>query len=909
MTTLVDKAILSGADNHLPMLEKDMYDSWKSQMELYMMNRQHGRMILKSVENGPLLRPTIKENSVIRPKKYSELSAMKAIQADCDERECKLYDEFDKFAYKKGESLLNNKFLNTPPPEWKKFVTNKKLVRDLHTTNVDQLHAYLGKHEFHANEKGDDPIDSSNHFMSFLTAVVTSQYPPTNNQLRSSSKPRQQATIANGRVTVQPIQRRHTSLAAGEGYMSKQYTKLKRKMDESWFKDKVLLVQAQANEQISHEEELAFLADPWIAEAQTTQNVITHNSAYQADDLDAYDSDCDEINFAKVALMANLSYYGFDDLAEVHNQDNVTHNVINQDVQAMPLSEQSNIMNPSKIEVTNDSNIISYSQYLDPKLYDGSVIQKTNAIVIRDSEETLMLVEESHSKMILKQKDPMMSEKNANTKPIEFCNEPNLSTRLTQVEVPKELPKVSMVNTSLKKLKHHLASFDVAVEQHHVESKGFQAPRLRNNRTTHYDYLKYTQEETATLRKIVEHKRSLNPLNTSLDYACDKLMAVILMNKTKKVRFTEPVTSSGNKPIKTSSSSNEVSNKPMLSSIEVILPTSASRSQPSGNTKKDKIQQTPSSAKKNKLEAYPRNVVQIVLWYLDSGCSKHMTRDCSQLTNFVNKFIGLGNNLFSVGQFCDLDLEVAFRQHACFIRNLEGPSLFCMCNGKSKKKSHKPKSKDTNQEKLYLLHMDLCGPMRVESVNGKKYILIIGYDYSQYTWVKCLRSKDEAPDFIIKFFKMIQVRLKVPVQRIQTDNGTEFVNQTLCEYYEQVGISHETSVARSPQQNVVVERRNRTLLEASRTMLIYTQASLFLWAEAVATACYTQNHSIVRLRHGKTPYALLHGKLLDLSFFHVFGALCYPSNDSENLGKLQPKADIGIFIGYEPIKKAFWFYN
>ncbi|GJV37294.1 retrovirus-related pol polyprotein from transposon TNT 1-94 [Tanacetum coccineum] len=132
---------------------------------------------------------------------------------------------------------------------------------------------------------------------------------------------------------------------------------------------------------------------------------------------------------------------------------------------------------------------------------------------------------------------------------------------------------------------------------------------------------------------------------------------------------------------------------------------------------------------------------------------------------------------------------------------------------------------------------------------------------------------------------------------------------TLREYYEKVGISHETSVARSLQQNGVVERRNRTLIEAARTMLIYAKAPLFLWAEAVATACYTQNRSMIRLRHGKTPYELLHNKPLDLSYLHVFGALCYPTNDSENLGKLQPKADIGIFISYAPTKKAFWIYN
>nr|GFB46330.1 hypothetical protein [Tanacetum cinerariifolium] len=158
-------------------------------------------------------------------------------------------------------------------------------------------------------QKGDDPIDVINHMMSFSTTVP------------------------------------------------------KIKKDESWFKDKVLLVQAQANGQILHEEELAFLADPGIAEAQTTQNVITHNAAYQVNDLDTYDSDCDEINSAKIALMANLSYYGSNDLAEVHDQDNVTHNVTNKAVQAISLSEQSNIVNQSENEITSDSNIILYSQY------------------------------------------------------------------------------------------------------------------------------------------------------------------------------------------------------------------------------------------------------------------------------------------------------------------------------------------------------------------------------------------------------------------------------------------------------------------------------------------------------------------------------------------------------------------
>ncbi|GJS11737.1 retrovirus-related pol polyprotein from transposon TNT 1-94 [Tanacetum coccineum] len=369
MTTLADKAILSGADNRPHMLEKDMYDSWKSIMELYMMNRQHGRMILESVENGPLIWPTIEENGVTRPKKYSELFATEEIQADCDVK-------------------ATNIILQGLPPEVYALVSNHRIAKGLweriqllmQGTSLTKL-----EREFHHNvyspsssipqleyaptvnqqpefpqldsglivpvfQKGDDPIDSINHMISFLTAVVTSRYPTTNNQLRNSSNPRQQATINDGIVTLQPIQGRQTSFATGttrtytpgasgsnsgkqrtvicynckgEDHMSKQCTKPKRKQDDSWFKDKVLLVQAQASGQILHEEELAFLADPGIAEGQATQTIITHNAAYQADDLDAYDSDCDELNTAKVALKANLSHYGSYSLAKVHNPDNV----------------------------------------------------------------------------------------------------------------------------------------------------------------------------------------------------------------------------------------------------------------------------------------------------------------------------------------------------------------------------------------------------------------------------------------------------------------------------------------------------------------------------------------------------------------------------------------------------------
>nr|GEY49569.1 retrovirus-related Pol polyprotein from transposon TNT 1-94 [Tanacetum cinerariifolium] len=1207
MTSLADKAILSGADNRLPMHEKDMYDSWKSRMELYMLNRQHGRMILESVEQGPLLWPSVEEDGVTRLNKYTELSAAKAIQADCDVKATNIilqglplevyallhrptYQHHQQSYHQPQFQKQTSKYQTSPYAtsyHTPQFISqgpsssNMSISYPVNDTSSNVNHnAYMTSSSApqidyapmvqHLSEysppktrlvvlvfqKGDDPIDAINHMMSFLTAVVTSRYPATNNQLRRSSNPRQQATFNN--------------------------------------------------EKVLQEEELEFLADPGTAESSSNQNVITSNAAYQADDLDAYDSDCDELNSAKIALMANLSHYGSDNLAEALGFQNPCY--------------------------------LKKAQQLKPKLYDGRVIEKSDAVVIPDTEETLMLAEENFKTRFVPQTE--LSVEQAFWSQYSVQNdEPYLSATTTIVEVLKELPKVSMVNSCLKKLKFHLSSFDMvvkerttattitkgtwgfehtkacfrddiipfvkalkelftsfdqclidevtevqnvfkqmelAVEQHCEEKNKFQnkmehvlqdndrlltqamsveiinvvvhdnvksaclnmdvcahcritlsslenaltfvelfeindlkaqaqekdtvilklkeklrslngdvnernvkkeveeietlnieldhkvtklvaknehlkqtykqlydsikssrvrskekcddlinkvnlksaevsdlnaslqekvlvttalkeqlnklkgkavltevvslnpidpkllkvdvaslVPKLRKNRTAHTDYIKHTQEEAATLREIVESERLLSPLNTSLDYAYNTKKNRIrrTQRKAKKNKIEDhlrTVKSSLNKKSvvdskATSSVIHSVSNvnsdlkcascngclfsdnhdacvvayiKSVNASIKsksVKTPVKRKVWKPTGNVFKTvghiwKLTGQTFTLVENMCPLTriatptivpPREpipivnstdkpvvtlVVQIVLWYLDSGCSKHMTGDRSQLVNFVHKFLGTvkfgndhvakimgyrdyqignviisqGNNLYTLSlqdmmassPICILSkasktkswlwhrrlshLNFGSINHLArqgLVRGLpklkfEKDHLFSACAmGKSTKKTHKPKSEDTNQEKLYLLHMDLCGLMRVESVNGKKYILVI-------------------------------VRLNVPVRRIRTDNGTEFVNQTLRDYYKEVGISHETSFAGSPQQNGVIERSNRTLIEAAHTI-----------------------------------------KLPDLSFFHVFGALCYPTNDSENLGKLQPKADIGIFIGYAPTKKAFQIYN
>nr|GEY55587.1 hypothetical protein [Tanacetum cinerariifolium] len=327
-------------------------------------------------------------------------------------------------------------------------------------------------------------------------------------------------------------------------------------------------------------------------------------------------------------------------------------------------------------------------------------------------------------------------------------------------------------------------------------------------------------------------------------------------------------------------------------------------------------------------------------------------RNIKLLINFVRKFLGIvcfGNDHIAA----ILGYAIAFRRNTCFIRDLDGVDLLkgnrsinlyiinlydmasaspiCLMaratptkswlwhqrlshlnfetindfakndlvsdlpkfkyakehlcpsceQGKSKRASHLPKPVLNSKQRLHLLHIDLCGPMRVASINEVNK----------------------------NFLKKISVHLQALVIIVRTDNGTEFKNYVLKEYFDSVGIRHETTAAKTSQQNGVVKRRNRTLVEAARTMLIFSHAPLFLWAEAIATTCYTQNRSIIHQCFNKTPYELIQGRKPYISYLHVFGALCYPKNDREDIGKLSAKGDIGFFIGYSANFVAYRVYN
>nr|GEZ34537.1 retrovirus-related Pol polyprotein from transposon TNT 1-94 [Tanacetum cinerariifolium] len=297
------------------------------------------------------------------------------------------------------------------------------------------------------------------------------------------------------------------------------------------------------------------------------------------------------------------------------------------------------------------------------------------------------------------------------------------------------------------------------------------------------------------------------------------------------------------------------------------------------------------------------HIVQIYLWIIDLGCSKHLTGNRALLTNFMEQFLemvrfgnnefaviagygdvvigsmtikkvyyveGLGHNLFSVGQFCDKGLDVAFRKSTCFVRNEDGVDLLI----------------DDRSSNLYTIALN-------EVASNSSNCLLAKASSSQ-SWLWHQQNPSES---------------STQVQRVRTDNGTEFKNKTLAKFFDEVGITQQFSAARTPQQNGLVERRNRTLVEAARTMLTFSNIPSFLWAEAIAIACFTENRSIIHKHFDKTPYELINKRKPNINFFRMFGCRCYLLNDYEDIGNLKAKGDIRVFVGYSKESAAFKIYN
>nr|GEY00048.1 integrase, catalytic region, zinc finger, CCHC-type, peptidase aspartic, catalytic [Tanacetum cinerariifolium] len=321
-------------------------------------------------------------------------------------------------------------------------------------------------------------------------------------------------------------------------------------------------------------------------------------------------------------------------------------------------------------------------------------------------------------------------------------------------------------------------------------------------------------------------------------------------------------------------------------------------------------------------------LVEIVIFIVDSGCSKHMTRNLKLLINFVEKFLrkvkfrndqiapilgyedlvqgavtikrvyyvkGLNHNLFSIGQFSDADLEVAFRKSTCFIRDLKENDLLTGSRGKD---LYSIILQDTNSpnpiflmakatsSQVWLWHHHLSH-LNFDTINLlSKNDIVIHLD-------SFLRSKDETPEVLIDFLRLVQRGLQAQVRVVRTDKGTEFLNQTLHAYFAAEGILHQTSVAQTPEQNGVVERQNRILVEANRTMLSAANVPLFFWAKVITTACFTQNRSLLIPRHEKTPYHIINDRKPSVKFFHIFGSICHIVREDRNPAQANVKQALG----------------
>ncbi|KAJ9566196.1 hypothetical protein OSB04_002162 [Centaurea solstitialis] len=361
------------------------------------------------------------------------------------------------------------------------------------------------------------------------------------------------------------------------------------------------------------------------------------------------------------------------------------------------------------------------------------------------------------------------------------------------------------------------------------------------------------------------------------------------------------------------------------------------------------------------------------LWHVNSGCSRHMTGIMSLLEDFKRfegghvafgdnptggKISGKGfkidesqvmlrtprkdnvycldiedasslsslNCLFSKASVSESSLWHRRMCHMNFknmnllvknnlVRGLPTKEFSCddhcvaCLKGKQHKSFHKSKEVNTISSPLQLLHMDLFGPTNVMSIGKKSYCLVIVDDYSRFTWVYFLRTKDETSGLIKPFVIRIENKTNLRVKVIRSDNGTEFKNGDLNSFCEKKGIERQYSAPRTPQQNGVAERRNRTLIEAARTMLADSKLPITFWAEAINTACYVQNRVLIVKSKGKTPYELFEKKKPYVGFLKPFGCPCTILDTKTHLGKFDSKSDDGFFVGYSSQSKALRVFN
>ncbi|GJR91253.1 retrovirus-related pol polyprotein from transposon TNT 1-94 [Tanacetum coccineum] len=895
MTTLAKHMIVAGANNRPPMLENTMYNSWQIRMLLYIKCKEQGRMMLKSVLEGPLVYPNIEVDG-LTPDFYVVVNhnqvakqiwdrvklLMQGTKLSYQERECKLYNEFDKFDSIKGETLheyymrfaqimndihiigmamqqvqVNTKFLNGLQPEWSKFITDVKLAKRMYTTNYDQLYAYLSQHEGHANEyqalvnhlppsisqhayqapaitqqpqpefpqldlglsvpsflSGDDPIASLNKAMAFLSIAIASHFPTTNNQLRTSSNPRNQATIHDVRVIVHQVQGRQNVISEvpnSDNYQNNVVSDM--------------CVQGE-----SYSDQLTFNLNPNI-DITSDSNIISYEQYLQeTESAPVQNNNSSNQQNAMIILV----FDAMSDQVAKCTADNLKHKELDASLTTELESYKEQVKQfeeRQNVDLNNREKYIE-SQMNDMILKNASLITKINALRKQSKEKEDKYIEEAID--LEKQKKELenivyksfvdeynetlelKAELAKKNDMIEKAVYTNFRNDVQDLKIGAFLLKLKLQqsketkNVSIEKLKEHIAnlkgknvvdSVQIGHNSNVVTSKVYKldlqpfSPRIKNNRDVNVDYLKVTQEHTYTLRDIVEQARALKPLDNALDFSLSSSIEASgsqPRSNTKKDRITQ--NSSGNKK------KNKVEDQPTIAKSSLNNMNRVSKTVCNANVKHYVL-----NANSELICAFGHECMFVAIHDL-------CVRDYLNDVNAGVKYKSMKSRSAKVVQIVLCTLNQLAKQG--LVRGLpklkfEKDHICSACSlGKRKKSSHKPK--DTNQEKLHLLHMDLCGPMCVESINGKKYIVVIIDDYTRFTWVKFLTSKDEAPEFIIKYLKQIQVRMNATVRNIRTDNETD---EDLGKLKANAGISIFVGYAPVKKDYRIYNKCNRMIME------------------------------------------------------------------------------------------------
>nr|GEU50482.1 hypothetical protein [Tanacetum cinerariifolium] len=996
----------AGLKNRPPMLNKDNCVPWSSRIIRYAMSRPNGKMIVDSIENGPYVRrmiatPREPDLHVPVPESFheqtgEELTENDIKRMDADDQaiqtillglpkdvyavvdSCKTAKEIWKRVRKmvKENIASNLKFLKNLQPEWKRHVTIVRQTKNLHKADFTQIYDFLKMNQDEFRQYARQAAQNQQGYNAWQNGGI-------------------QARCYNCR---------------GLAHIARNCTARSRTRDVAYLQTQLLISQKQKAGIQLQAEEFDFMAAVGdldeIKEVNSNYILMVNlqhasTSGTQLDKAPVYDTD------GSVKVQLNDNCY-----------DNEIFNMFTQEEQYTDLLEpipEPQLVPQNDNHVTSVApSMVQSRGTVDTSSAPNEETQEHDPPAVYDSDETLELAQESHEKMRFLKKEI----KQANYAKINHRSEvKRLQAQLRDLKgkssnTPNASNTLDPLNQKLESIIVEL-EFQVVNYEHEISHLKTTYKNLFDSITSNRAHAKLHNliYENAQLRARVFENTSesmKNTSGTSVTPHVDKTKLSAVTPHSKKLHASMPIDLVPNKQSSASIRTNPITNSQRHVTIKENVSSNTVTASSTGTLLLSKNQKTMSSecnniklairndkseiicdtckqclvtanhdacfpssvnalnSRANKSYAnvplsanqkrHRTQIVQICLWCVDSGCSKHMTGNIKLLINFVWKFLGnvrfgndhiaailgygdlkwgnititrvyfvegLGHNLFSVGQFCDADLEVAFRSNTCFIRDMDASPICLMACAtptkswlwhprlshlnfdtindfakndlvsglpkfkytkehlcpsceqiKSKRASHTPKPVPNSKQRLHLLHMDLCGPMRVASINGKRYVLVIVDDYSRYTWVHFLRTKDETPEVIKNFLKKIYVRLQAPVSIVRTDNGTKFKNHVLKEYFHSIGITHETSAAKTPQQNGVVERKNRTLVEAARTMLIFSHAPLFLWAEAIATA-----------------------------------ALCYPKNDREDISKLGAKGDIGLFIGFFANSVTYRVYN